>query len=124
MEENIESIIERLLRVKNEKTSLSNQLKDLNGQEEYLESLLIASLQEQGLSKASTALCSVSIKTDEYPTIDNWEEFWEYIKENDISSIIKKSVNSKIWKSYLDQGVQFPGLSSYERTVLSFRRKS
>lgn len=124
MEENIEALVERLSKVKNEKTSINNRLKELNGQEEYLESLLITTLQEQGLNKASTEAGTVSIKTDDYPTIEDWDMFWEYIKDNNMPSIIKKSVNSKIWKSYLEQGVSFPGLSSYEKTVLSFRKKS
>lgn len=81
MQENIETIMDRLSKVKNEKTSLNNRLKELNGQEEYLESLLISILQEQGLNKASTEAGSVSIKTGDYPTIEDWDMFWKYILE-------------------------------------------
>ena len=41
-----------------------------------------------------------------------------------MDSLIKKSINSKTWRAYRDDGIEIPGVSSFDKTVLNFRRKS
>lgn len=122
MEKNLEELTGRLYEIKNIKEAIGKQLKEISEQEDYLEGLIIAALQVEGLQKATTTWCTVSLKQSVFPGIENWSVLWEYMVKNNVP-LLNKAVNSAAWREMIEQGIEVPGVSSYDKITLLFRKK-
>lgn len=119
----LEDAARQLREVKNEKEQIAAIKKDLDTREEYLEGLLLAGLRAEGLSKASTPYGTVSIKTEDIPTIENWVTAIEYITDQKLFILLKKSISSAVWRELKEQGMEVPGLGTFTKESIQFRRK-
>ena len=119
----LEDAARQLREVKNEKEQVAAIKKDLDAREEYLESLLLAGLRAEGLSKASTPSGTVSIKTEDIPTIESWPMAIEYIVEQKLFMLLKKSISSAVWRELKEQGMEVPGIGTFTKESIQFRRK-
>lgn len=122
MDKNLEELTGQLYKIKMAKDVINKQLAEIISQEDYLESLIITALQVEGIQKATTTLCTVSLKQTIYPQIKNWDELWDYMVKNNVS-LLNKAINAVTWRGMIEQGLNVPGIKSYERITLSFRRK-
>lgn len=120
----LEDAMTELRQVKDQKKEVSDQLKDLNAQDDYLQGLIIKSLQAQGLEKASCAAGSASIKTDTYPQIKDMPLFMKWIvNHGQFHCLRADSLKAAPYRELVLEGEEIPGVDEFEKTKLSFRRK-
>ena len=114
----------QLKALKEEKELLQSQLKELNAQEEYLEQIIIEQMMQEGVQKATVeGVGTASIKRTLYPAIKDWDTMLEYMKQMDDFSILKHGVNAATWRERLGSGEDVPGVESFEKNILLFRKK-
>ena len=123
MNQNLEEACRQLREVKNEKEQLTARKKELDSKEEYLEGLILAGLRAEGLTSAKTSHGTATIKEEEVPIIEDWNETLTYIFEAQAHPLLKKSVSSAVWRELREMGIEVPGLGVFKKESIQFRRK-
>lgn len=119
----LDNLLQQLWLVKNEKRKLAEKLKILNANEEYLEKNIALSMRAEGLEKVtSKAWGSATLKSEFYPTIDDWGSFTLWLLSSKDFSLLSKEIRKAVWREcYKDLGTEIPGIGSFERDVIRFR---
>ena len=119
----LDDLIQELKEVRDEKSELADNMKKINARKEYLESLIIERLRSEGVKKVSSEFGTASLKTESYPNMDDFNAFIESVMESKAWELLPKKVNSAAWREALREGNDVPGVSSFTKTTLNFRRK-
>ena len=118
----IDEFIKELREVKDAKAELKKKLKDLNGQETYLEGALIEALHSEGLSKATSDLATASLTRKSYPSVKDWDKALPFIKAGH-TELLTKKINAAAYRELKEAGIDIPGVESFDKETLNFRRK-
>ena len=63
-----------------------------------LESAIINKLEEQGIDRIGNNICTVSIRKEIVPTIENWDEVYTYIKETGQFELLHKRMAATAYR--------------------------
>lgn len=119
-----EEYLEKLRAVKDLKTSIQQQLKNLNEQEEYLEQIIISKMQQEGITSVKASIGTATIKTEQYPQVEDWDKVLSFVIEQRAFELLKKAINSAVWReTFLQLGEVLPGVQAFEKQTLLFRRR-
>lgn len=118
----INELIQQIRQVRDEKDALAETIKTLNEKKTYLEELLVGKLQGEGLQKASSEHGTASIKDEINPSIKDWDAALAFILDGH-RDLLKKDIKGGAYRALLEDGVEVPGVESFTKTKLSFRRK-
>ena len=119
----LEEFLKGLFDLKAEKARLNEALKALNVQEEYLETQIAMSMKAEGLDKAcSDKWGTATLKREIYPSIEDWVVFHDWVAANDAWELLKKEVKAAAWRDLGDGAAAVPGLCTFEREKVLFRR--
>ena len=88
-----------------------------------LESAIINKLEEQGIDRIGNNICTVSIRKEIVPTIENWDEVYTYIKETGQFELLHKRMAATAYRELQSMGFDVPGVKPKELTRINFRSK-
>lgn len=118
---NIGAMIDGLANLRKQKKHYEEELKGVKAEMEELESELITKLTEMGTTSAKTKLATVSVSSTMVPTVENWDDFYEYVKDNDAFYMLQRRVSSPAWRELYEAGEEVPGTKAFEKISLNFR---
>ena len=118
-----EEILRELRDLKTQKDDLNKAIKELTPQIEYLQSIAIAKLQGEGAEKVSTSFGSASISTKDYASIKDFPAFIQYVATHQAYELIQKRANDAPLRLIWEEAEEVPGVESFEKTTLNFRKK-
>tara|TARA_R100000995_G_C3440578_1_gene103102 strand:- start:372 stop:740 length:369 start_codon:yes stop_codon:yes gene_type:complete len=120
--------MEKLTDLLAELATAREAIKELQAQEKVfkteqreLEHKIAIRLQEQGLDKISNDICTVSIKTEIVPTVENWDDVFEHISQTNQFELLHKRMSSTAYRELIASGTNVPGVKSTELTRINFR---
>ena len=106
------------------------QLKQLLEQEQKLKQLqnaleaeIAADMERQGLTQTGNDACTISLKTEVVPTVENWDALWEHIFDTRQSELLQKRMSATAYRELLAMAQTVPGVRSTELTRVNFRSK-
>src|SRR3990167_3984456 len=104
----IKQYMQELYNIRITKEQLRKQLKDLGEREEYLEGIIMTSIKSEGLTKISIECATAYIKSEQYPSIEDWSKVQKYvIKHHQHFAIIKHGISSVMWRELrIDGGIE------------------
>ena len=79
MKENLDDLMNSLTDMREVITSTEEGLKNLKQRKNELEAKLIAKMEDQGIDRTGNDRCSVSIKTETVPTVEDWDAVYKHI---------------------------------------------
>lgn len=97
------------------------QEKDLKMKQRELESQIAIKLQQEGIDKVSNDVCTLSLKAEVVPTVEDWDQFFEYLKETGQFELMQKRMSATAYRELIAMGVDIPGVKSTELTRINFR---
>ena len=97
------------------------QEKDLKMKQRELEAKIAIKMQEEGLDKVSNDVCTLSLKAEVVPTVEDWDQFFEYLKETGQFELMQKRMSATAYRELIAMGVDIPGVKSTELTRINFR---
>ena len=97
------------------------QEKDLKMKQRELESQIAIKLQQEGIDKVSNDVCTLSLKAEVVPTVEDWDQFFEYLKETGQFELMQKRMAATAYRELIAMGVDIPGVKSTELTRINFR---
>ena len=102
---------------------LLEQEKKLKQVQNALEAEIAADMERQGLTQTGNDVCTISIKTEVVPTVENWDALWEHIFDTRQSELLQKRMSATAYRELLAMAQTVPGVRSTELTRVNFRSK-
>jgi hypothetical protein len=121
-EELIGEKIDRLYELRNKANKLLRDGKKLKKSCTELESEIVNQLRHDELTGARGRIANFSMASENVPNVTDWPSVYDYIKDSNDFSILKKSVNSLVWRELLESGELIPGTEKIEITKTSLRK--
>lgn len=116
-------IVKKMVDIRDERRKISARDKELIDEFRPLEMELIVRLDEQGMEKASTKDGTASINETVLPQVVDWDEFYEWIKENDAFYMLQKRPAAAAFREHLDSGEEIAGVVAYTKREIGLRKK-
>ena len=120
-EKKITDLLTELAKTKKEIKNLQEAEKLYKKTQRELESQIVIRMQEQGLDKVSNDLCTISIKQEIVPTVENWDDVHEHIVKTNQFELLQKRMSATAYRELIALGMDVPGVKSTELTRVNFR---
>ena len=120
--QSITELINHRADLKGQMDQLNKQLKDLRGEQDYVDVLLLKKMDSEGVSRTANENASVSINEDTVPNVDDWDALYEHVTSTQDFSLLQRRVSSTAYKELLKMGESVPGLSPRSVRRVNFRK--
>lgn len=126
MEEEKQTMDELLTELTEVRTSLKNLQEKERGfksRKMELEARIVSSLKQQGIDRIGNASCTVSIKEEVVPTVEDWDQVYQHLLQTKQFELIQKRMSATAFRELLQMGMNVPGVKATELTRVNFRSK-
>jgi hypothetical protein len=107
---NIETLIEKLAALRDEKAQLEKQVKELGESYRLYKQELLNQLLEQGLSTAASSSYRIAITNRPVTRLVDWDAFLDFVKNTNAYYLIKRGIAStKVYELETVTGEPIPG---------------
>ena len=120
-EKKLTDLLTELAKTKKEIKSIQDREKAYKATQRELEAQIVIRMQEQGLDKVSNDLCTISIKQEIVPTVENWDDVHEHIVKTNQFELLQKRMSATAYRELITLGMDVPGVKSTELTRVNFR---
>ena len=116
-------MLNELTNVRQDLATLLEQEKELKHTKTMLETQIATSLKEQRIDRGGNDQCTVSIKQEIVPTVDDWDTLHQHIIDTKQFELLQKRMSATAYRELLQMGQAVPGVTSTELTRINFRSK-
>ena len=88
-----------------------------------LEAEIAADMERQGLTQTGNDVCTISLKTEVVPTVEDWDALWEHIFDTRQTELLQKRMSATAYRELLAMAQAVPGVRSTELTKVNYRSK-
>ncbi len=117
----LNDLLAETAKVRNQIKVVQSEEKLLKSQQRELESQISIRMQEQGLDKISNDICTISLKNEIVPTVEDWDQLHEHITDTNQFELLQKRVSATAYRELIAAGMDVPGVKSTELTRINFR---
>ena len=117
----LNDLLAETAKVRNQIKVVQSEEKLLKSQQRKLESQISIRMQEQGLDKISNDICTISLKNEIVPTVEDWDALHEHITDTNQFELLQKRVSATAYRELIASGADVPGVKSTELTRINFR---
>ena len=117
----LNDLLSEVTKVRTEIKSVQAEEKLLKTQQRELESQISIRMQEQGLDKISNDVCTISLRNEIVPTVEDWDQLHEHITDTGQFELLQKRVSATAYRELIAAGMDVPGVKSTELTRINFR---
>lgn len=119
----MQELLNRLNELKQEKSRLNAELKDINKELEEVEAKVLDSLDTMGVTQIKDSTLSVSVRETIVPTVTDWDAFYKYILDNKAMFMLDRRPAAAAFREFLElYGAPPPGVEPYTKRALSVRK--
>ena len=120
---NLDDKMNMLNDTRQELKKLQAQEKTLKDTQNYLEAEIAADMAKQGLTQTGNDVCTISLKTEVVPTVEDWDALWEHIFDTRQTELLQKRMSATAYRELLAMAQVVPGVRSTELTKVNYRSK-
>ena len=88
-----------------------------------LETRIIINLENQGVDRIGNDVCTVSIKKEIVPTVEDWDSVFQHISDTGQFELLQRRMSATSYRELQQMGQEVPGVVSTELTRMNFRSK-
>tara|TARA_Y100001938_G_C8045852_1_gene408837 strand:- start:554 stop:928 length:375 start_codon:yes stop_codon:yes gene_type:complete len=88
-----------------------------------LETRIIVNLENQGVDRIGNDVCTVSIKKEIVPTVEDWDSVHQHIIDTGQFELMQKRMSATAYRELQQMGQEVPGVVATELTRMNFRSK-
>ena len=103
--------------------TLLNQEKELKQVQNALEAEIAADMESQGLTQTGNEICTISLKTETVPTVEDWDVLHQHISDTGRFELLQKRMSATAYRELIAMEPSVPGVRSTELTKVNFRSK-
>ena len=117
----LNDLLVEVAKIRGEIKTVQAEEKSLKSQQRELESQISIRTQEQGLDKISNDVCTISLRNEIVPTVEDWDQLHEHITDTGQFELLQKRVSATAYRELIAAGMDVPGVKSTELTRINFR---
>lgn len=117
----LNDLLVEVAKIRSEIKTVQAEEKSLKSQQRELESQISIRMQEQGLDKISNDVCTISLRNEIVPTVEDWDQLHEHITDTNQFELLQKRVSATAYRELIAAGIDVPGVKSTELTRINFR---
>tara|TARA_X000001036_G_C20690270_1_gene809149 strand:+ start:5171 stop:5572 length:402 start_codon:yes stop_codon:yes gene_type:complete len=117
----IDELISDKAKVKKKMDVHNSHLKDLRAEESEIDSMLLTKMETEGIERTANHVASVSVREEVVPNVENWDEVYPYIVENELWSLLHRRISSTSFREIIELGEQVPGITTRTLRKITFR---
>ena len=88
-----------------------------------LETRIIVNLENQGVDRIGNDVCTVSIKKEIVPTVEDWDSVHQHIIDTGQFELMQKRMSATAYRELQQMGQEVPGVVPTELIRMNFRSK-
>tara|TARA_B100000161_G_scaffold36508_2_gene21796 strand:+ start:12091 stop:12471 length:381 start_codon:yes stop_codon:yes gene_type:complete len=102
---------------------LLEQEKELKQVQNSLEAEIAADMERQGLTQTGNDVCTISLKTETVPTVEDWDVLHQHISDTGRFELLQKRMSATAYRELIAMEPSVPGVRSTELTKVNYRSK-
>ena len=122
-EENFDDLMNKLADFREVIASTEQGLKELKQRKNDLEAKLIAKMEDQGIDRTGNDRCSVSIKTETVPTVEDWDAVYKHILSTEQFELLHKRMSASASRELLSLDMELPGVKPTDVVRINYRSR-
>lgn len=119
----LQELIGQSMELKREIDALAKQQTELTNQRDAILNQILAKMDEDGIQRTGTEDANVMVSENIVPTVQDWDAFYSFIRENDAFHLLQRRVTAASYREYLDAGVEIPGVIPFEKRSVLVRKR-
>lgn len=117
-------LIDSLYNLRQQRLEASKAVDAMKAEEAKLRDQIQLALEESGLAKASGAIATAGLKRSIDPVVEDWDEFYRYIRENNRFDLLQRRVSAPAWRELNDEGTVVYGTTGQEVWDISLTKST
>ena len=102
---------------------LLEQEKELKQVQNALEAEIAADMERQGLTQTGNDVCTISLKTETVPTVEDWDVLHQHISDTGRFELLQKRMSATAYRELIAMEPSVPGVRSTELTKVNYSSK-
>ena len=102
---------------------LLEQEKELKQVQNALEAEIAADMERQGLTQTGNDVCTISLKTETVPTVEDWDVLHQHISDTGRFELLQKRMSATAYRELIAMEPSVAGVRSTELTKVNYRSK-
>jgi hypothetical protein len=102
---------------------LLDREKELKNVQNALEAEIAADMERQGLTQTGNDVCTISLKTETVPTVEDWDVLHQHISDTGRFELLQKRMSATAYRELIAMEPSVPGVRSTELTKVNYRSK-
>ena len=102
---------------------LLEQEKELKQVQNALEAEIAADMERQDLTQTGNDVCTISLKTETVPTVEDWDVLHQHISDTGRFELLQKRMSATAYRELIAMEPSVPGVRSTELTKVNYRSK-
>ena len=123
LEKTINELLDDLYSIRTEVKSLQEQESELKRSQRELEATLMTKLDQQGVDRVGNDVCTVSLKKEIVPTVEDWEAVQRHVRDTGQFELLQKRMSAVAYRELRSMNLDVPGVKATELTRINFRSK-
>ena len=119
----MDELLTELTEVRTSLKGLQEKERGFKSRKMELEAKIVSTLKQQGIDRVGNDGCTVSIKEEIVPTVQDWDEVYKYLIQTKQFELIQKRMSATAFRELLQMGLNVPGVKATELTRVNFRSK-
>lgn len=117
-------LIDSLYNLRQQRLEASKAVDAMKAEEAKLRDQIQLELEKSGLAKASGAIATAGLKRSIDPVVEDWDEFYRYIRENNRFDLLQRRVSAPAWRELNDEGTVVYGTTGQEVWDISLTKST
>lgn len=122
-QQTMDQLLTELTEVRTNLKTLQEKERGFKSQKMELEAKIVSTLKEQGIDRVGNDGCTLSIKQELVPTVEDWDQVYQYLLQTKQFELIQKRMSATAFRELLQMGMHVPGVKATELTRVNFRSK-
>lgn len=122
-EKTLNDLLNELSEEKEKLKGIQNLEKAYKAKINELEGHIIYQLETQGVDRTGNDVCTVSIKKETVPTVEDWDAVHQHIIDTGQFELLQKRMSATAYRELQQLGQNVPGVKATELTRINFRSK-
>ena len=122
-EQTMDELLTELTEVRTNLKTLQEKERGFKSRKMELEARIVSILKEQGIDRVGNDGCTLSIKQEFVPTVEDWDQVYQYLIQTKQFELIQKRMSATAFRELLQMGMTVPGVKATELTRVNFRSK-
>jgi len=123
MKENLDELMNSLADMRGVIATTEEGLRGLKQRKNELEAKLIAKMEDQGIDRTGNDRCSVSIKIETVPTVEDWDAVYKHILSTEQFELLHKRMSASAYRELLSLDMELPGVKPTDVIRINYRSR-